>query len=141
MRTKMLALVAAPLFAGCSVALGAHGGVHTGVYEDAAYDNGAYDRGYGEYARHVNFRRLPVPRGHLPAPGRCRVWLPGVPPGHQPGQGSCRALERRVPRGGWLLVRPRGAPRVVELYAYDPYRPRLRVRYAYDVRTGRRLAY
>lgn len=145
MNTKMLALFAAPLFAGCGVAFGAHGGVHTGprghdevYYEDAVYDRGPYEY---EYGRRGGFRRLPVPRGHLPSVGRCRVWLPGVPPGHQPRPGPCRVVERRVPRGGWLLIRPRAYPRVVELIAFDAHRPRVRVRYAYDVRTGRRINY
>jgi len=145
MKTRMLAVLAVPLLAGCGVAFGAHGGVHTGphghddvYYEDAAYDRVPYDH---EYGRRVSYRRLPIPRGHLPPPGRCRVWLPGVPPGHQPAPGPCRALERRVPRGGWLVERPRAYPGVVELIAFDPYRPRVRVRYAYDTRTGRRIPY
>jgi hypothetical protein len=30
-----------------------------------------------------------IPRGHLPPPGECRVWRPGVPPGHQPPPFRC----------------------------------------------------
>lgn len=140
MNARFTALLGLPLLAGCGFAYGAgvdvaHDG---GYYEPApAYDyGGAYvDH---EYARRVDFRRLPIPRGHVPAAGRCRVWLPGVPPGRQPRSGSCRALEPRVPPGGWLLVRPARYPSVVEVIAYDAYGPR-RTRYVYDVRTGRRV--
>ena len=45
-----------------------------------------------------------VPPGHMPPPGKCRIWFPGRPPGHQPPVGDCWELERRVPRGA-LLVR------------------------------------
>lgn len=141
MNTRILAVMALPLLAGCGVAYGAYGGGHydRGVYrDDGAYGRAPYEY---EYGRRMDFRRLPVPRGHLPSPGRCRVWLPGVSPGHQPRQGSCRALERRVPRGGWLLVRSRVNPGIVELFAFDSHRPRVRIRYAYDVRTGRRINY
>jgi len=145
MRTRMLAVLAVPLLAGCGVAFGAHGGVYgePRVYDDVYYEDAAYGRAHydHEHGRRVNYRRLPVPRGHLPSVGRCRGWLPGVPPGHQPRPGPCRAVERRVPRGGWLLIRPRAYPGVVELIAFDPHRPRLSVRYAYDIRTGRRINY
>jgi hypothetical protein len=30
-----------------------------------------------------------IPPGHLPPPGECRVWRPGVPPGHQPPPFRC----------------------------------------------------
>jgi hypothetical protein len=35
-----------------------------------------------------------VPRGHLPPPGTCRVWIDGVPPGRQPAPTSCARAER-----------------------------------------------
>jgi len=44
-----------------------------------------------------------VPPGHLPAPGKCRIWYPGTPPGHQPPPGDCRTLSRQVPRGATLI--------------------------------------
>jgi hypothetical protein len=138
-RTGIIALV--PLLSGCGFAIGAgvQGGVEEVYYEEAAYASHGgvvYDV---EHGRHVNYRRLPVPRGHLPSPGRCRIWLPGVPPGHQQRAGSCRSLERRVPAGGWLLVRPRGAPGIVEVIHYEARRPGVRARYVYDVRSKRRV--
>lgn len=138
-RTGMIALL--PVLSGCGFAFGAgvHGRAGEVYYEEgpyAAYGGPAYDT---EYARHVNYMRLPVPRGHLPSAGRCRVWLPGVPPGHQTRSGSCRSLQRRVPVGAWLLVRPRGAPGIVELVHYDARHRGVHVRYVYDVRSKRRV--
>jgi hypothetical protein len=36
-----------------------------------------------------------VPRGHMPPPGSCRVWIDGVPPGRQPSPTDCRTAERQ----------------------------------------------
>ncbi|RAI66387.1 hypothetical protein DOZ80_21225 [Pseudomonas fluorescens] len=44
-----------------------------------------------------------IPRGHLPPPGKCRIWFPDRPPGHQPAPGSCKKLRHRVPPGAFLL--------------------------------------
>ena len=44
-----------------------------------------------------------LPPGHYPPPGTCRIWDPGVPPGQQEPPGDCDDLERRVPRGSYLI--------------------------------------
>jgi hypothetical protein len=44
-----------------------------------------------------------VPPGHLPPPGQCRIWYPGVPPGQQPPPGDCYELSRHVPPDAYLV--------------------------------------
>ncbi|MEN8158450.1 MAG: hypothetical protein ABFS41_00095 [Myxococcota bacterium] len=44
-----------------------------------------------------------VPPGHLPPPGECRVWHPGLPPGQQPPPGDCHELAYDVPYGACLV--------------------------------------
>jgi len=43
---------------------------------------------------------LQIPPGHLPPPGSCRIWSPGVPPGHQGPPGACSV---KVPEGTCLI--------------------------------------
>jgi hypothetical protein len=50
---------------------------------------------------------LHIPPGHLPPPGKCRIWHPGTPPGHQPPSGDCRTLSRQLPPGALLVSRDR----------------------------------
>ena len=44
-----------------------------------------------------------IPPGHLPPPGKCRIWFPGRPPGHQPPPGDCHILRLEVPPGAHLI--------------------------------------
>jgi hypothetical protein len=44
-----------------------------------------------------------IPPGHMPPPGKCRIWFPGKAPGQQPPPGDCWELERQVPPGAWLI--------------------------------------
>ena len=53
--------------------------------------------------RHTKKRLFKIPPGHMPPPGKCRIWYPGRPPGHQPPAGDCEVLEGYVPPGAWLI--------------------------------------
>lgn len=44
-----------------------------------------------------------IPPGHMPPPGKCRIWYPDLPPGQQPPPGDCEELRYRVPPGAWLI--------------------------------------
>jgi hypothetical protein len=46
---------------------------------------------------------LNIPKGHLPPPGKCRIWYPNLPPGQQPPPGDCDNLRYHVPPGAWLI--------------------------------------
>lgn len=79
---------------------------------------------------------LGIPPGHLPPPGRCRVWVPGRPPGHQAAPGRCADLERRVPAGAWLVYRPSKSRKEVRVSVYDADRPRVALIRVFDAATG-----
>jgi len=49
------------------------------------------------------YAELGIPRGHMPPPGKCRIWFPDRPPGHQPAPGKCKKLRHRVPAGAYLV--------------------------------------
>ncbi|MGQ0546057.1 MAG: hypothetical protein ACT4P3_12105 [Betaproteobacteria bacterium] len=44
-----------------------------------------------------------VPPGHMPPPGKCRIWYPELPPGRQPPPGECSELRYRVPANAVLV--------------------------------------
>ena len=45
----------------------------------------------------------PIPKGHMPPPGECRIWYPDRPPGQQAPPGNCRELRYHVPPGAYLI--------------------------------------
>lgn len=58
----------------------------------------------GREGRSYPFSALRIPKGHLPPPGECKVWLPGKPPGHQPPPQSCASAIRSAPLGAWVIT-------------------------------------
>lgn len=108
--TSLLALF---LLGGCS-------GRYTVGYRSP--DTGYEENGHVENRGGIP-RRLHIPPGHLPPPGSCRIWIPGVPPGRQSPPGDCYSLASAVPPGAWLLGRPEDEPEYFEVIIYDNQRP------------------
>jgi len=102
------AILSAVFLIGCTCATAKYGHPHRGVRHRAA--------------SRVKRRPLRIPPGHLPSPGSCRIWFPGLPPGQQPPPGSCRKLARSIPRGAWLIYRPMDEPGHVDVTVYDEHR-------------------
>jgi hypothetical protein len=50
-------------------------------------------------------QQMKIPPGHMPPPGKCRIWFPERPPGQQPPPGECAELRHRVPPGAVLVGR------------------------------------
>ncbi len=82
---------------------------------------------------------LGVPPGHLPDPGECRVWIPGVPPGRQPRPKSrpCPGIEAAAPAGSWILYRPTADRKLVYVRVVDEARAGVIVRVRiFEIETG-----
>ena len=50
------------------------------------------------------FSSLGIPKGHLPPPGECKVWIPGKPAGQQGPPQSCGSALRNAPLGAWVIT-------------------------------------
>ena len=81
---------------------------------------------------------LGIPPGHLPPPGKCRVWIRGRPPGHQPPPADCDRILAAAPAGALILHRPeRGLVRVRYL---DERKPGVVIRVrVFEAETGKFL--
>jgi hypothetical protein len=68
---------------------------------------------------------LDIPPGHLPDPGACRVWIPGIPPGRQRHlpSGDCAGVTREAPAGSWVVYRPTRDRRLIHVRVVDDRRP------------------
>lgn len=60
--------------------------------------------GHKSKERTLPLSALKIPKGHLPPPGTCKIWIPGVPPGHQGGPQSCASALRNAPLGAWVIT-------------------------------------
>ncbi len=59
----------------------------------------------GRPGNYRSYHVLNIPPGHLPPPGRCRVWIPNNPPGQQKPPTSCSQALRDAPPGSWIITR------------------------------------
>lgn len=85
---------------------------------------------------------LGIPAGQLPAPGECRVWIPGVPPGRQPHRATpdCDAALRAAPAGSWVVHRPTADTKVVHVRVVNERQAgTITVVRVFDAATGRFL--
>lgn len=62
---------------------------------------------------------LGVPPGHLPPPGRCRVWIPGRPPGRQARARACAGIVAIAPAGSMVIYRPTRDKKIVRVRYID----------------------
>ncbi len=99
------------------------------------------DRGRDERPRpRDDATTLGVPPGHLPDPGECRVWIPGMPPGRQPQPRSrpCEGIAATAPAGSWIVYRPTDDRRLVYVRLVDERRPGVVIRIRiFDIATER----
>jgi hypothetical protein len=62
------------------------------------------NRDKDEDGRIFPFSSLGIPKGHLPPPGECKIWIPGRPPGQQGPPQSCPSALRNAPLGAWIIT-------------------------------------
>lgn len=87
----VLALLAAGALAGCA------------VHANPRHYPRDYPHSYPQQHPQKHAQGVHIPPGHLPPPGKCRVWYPNRPPGHQGPIGKCSKLQHRVPPGAVLV--------------------------------------
>jgi hypothetical protein len=50
------------------------------------------------------YSSLGIPKGHLPPPGECKIWIPGREAGQQGPPQSCASALRNAPLGAWVIT-------------------------------------
>lgn len=70
------------------------------------------DKDWDKDGRSYPFSRLGIPKGHLPPPGECKIWIPGRPPGQQGPPQSCSSALRNAPLGAWVITHEGGRYKV-----------------------------
>lgn len=58
---------------------------------------------------------LGIPKGHLPPPGKCKIWYPNRPAGQQPPPTSCEAANREAKGNHEIWVISRSESKLVEV--------------------------
>ena len=66
--------------------------------------------------KYPSYQSLHIPPGHLPPPGSCRIWEPGLPPGHQKPPMDCSMAFRSAPPGYWVIERWRDDETLINLH-------------------------
>ena len=115
--------------------------VDEGDKDDHSFDQGQNKKDKGGPPPHAH-GLLKIPKGHLPKPGQCRVWVPGTPPGRQQKAGNCSTLAPQVPVGAWLVYCHTNDPDRVEVTIYDEKRAGLIIEVQiFDIVTGEFLGH
>ena len=58
----------------------------------------------GARERQFPLNSLNIPKGHLPPPGECKIWIPGKPAGQQGPNVSCAYANANAPLGAWVIT-------------------------------------
>ena len=96
----VFALVASPALADPHKDESGKGSYRVWDRRDSERNRDWRERRQDDYRRH-SYR---IPRGHLPPPGRCRVWFDDRPAGQQPPPTSCRQAQRLAYRYGGQVI-------------------------------------
>jgi hypothetical protein len=62
------------------------------------------DEGREHDGQVYSFSALGIPKGHLPPPGECKIWIPGSPAGQQGPPQSCGSAFQNAPLGAWVIT-------------------------------------
>lgn len=77
------------------------------------------------YKRYPSYRALGIPKGHLPPPGKCKIWQPGAPPGQQGSPMDKEMAFRQVPPGYWVIERPGNDEDLIYIHQMHEHRRRV----------------
>lgn len=93
-------------------------------YEEKKYkgkekEEQGHGKKHNSYFHKHGHTRLPIPPGHYPPPGECRLWYIDGPTGHQPEPIKCGMIP---PPGAWVIHHPRRHHGRLNIRVYDPQR-------------------
>jgi hypothetical protein len=100
-------MMAGSLFAATPLSADAQLSVQVGLFWELGDDGWRAYRPEYVPAREVYYapsRAVRVPPGHMPPPGKCRLWYPDRPPGHQPRPQPCEHLFRTYHHPGAVII-------------------------------------